>query len=436
MMPPEFSLAALIFSFTAASFVALGSFAAAYIAHRQGRRGTAFALPCALCGVGAVLFSLVRRIAAGTEPPSSLLAVIASGWCVPALGLLVLFIACTAAVLRDCWRYSQQSLSPMSLKESFDNLPQGVLYCYANGLVTLVNRSMARICFSLSGKPPANGNALWELVERLSVSGEGEVPIVAAGDRMLSFSRCERMWGETPIVEIIAIDATEEYRLNEQIMQEIAQLEAANERLRAWGESVLELAAEREILAAKMAVHDGMSRALGATLRFLEERDGAHDRAGIAALWDRELALLETGTHGNRASLDVSDLEEAAEEVGIALEVQGELPRSLEAQRVLTVGAVESLLNASRHAHAARLLISIARANGCVRIRYTNDGVQPAEPVLEGGGMRFVRENAERMGGTMALEYAPEFALVLELPDRPACEMGEKRIWTGPEQPE
>ena len=59
--------------------------------------------------------------------------------------------------------------------------------------------------------------------------------------------------------------------------------------------------------------------------------------------------------------------------------------------------------------------ISIIK-NGKYTIEITNDGEKPKGEIIEGGGLSGLRLLVERENGTMIIHSAPQFELIIELP--------------------
>ena len=81
----------------------------------------------------------------------------------------------------------------------------------------------------------------------------------------------------------------------------------------------------------------------------------------------------------------------------------------------------EAFSNARKHARAERVSLSFEKEDSLVRIRIqdTGKGFDPSQPVGEGHfGLRFMRERAEQIGGSLRVDSAPGegTCVVLEIP--------------------
>jgi signal transduction histidine kinase len=72
--------------------------------------------------------------------------------------------------------------------------------------------------------------------------------------------------------------------------------------------------------------------------------------------------------------------------------------------------AQEALTNVARHSHAeiCRVRLSVDRDAGMLEVEITDDGVGIPEERVAGVGLSSMRERAEELGGTLAVEPGPE----------------------------
>jgi signal transduction histidine kinase len=72
--------------------------------------------------------------------------------------------------------------------------------------------------------------------------------------------------------------------------------------------------------------------------------------------------------------------------------------------------AQEAITNVARHAHArtCRVRLSVDEATSTLGLEITDDGVGMPEDRVAGVGLSSMRERAEELGGTLAVEPRPE----------------------------
>jgi signal transduction histidine kinase len=94
-----------------------------------------------------------------------------------------------------------------------------------------------------------------------------------------------------------------------------------------------------------------------------------------------------------------------------SMEAPEELPPLPAAVEVACYRIVlEALTNVARHAHAktCQLRLSVGRGTGVLEVEITDDGAEIPENRVAGVGLSSMRERAEELGGTLAVEPGPE----------------------------
>ena len=95
--------------------------------------------------------------------------------------------------------------------------------------------------------------------------------------------------------------------------------------------------------------------------------------------------------------------------------IHGTMPEDTHTAYLLTVALRECVTNALNHAGADLLNLTITNSNGQISAVYTNNGAQPEQEIIEGGGLTSLRERIERSGGIMTIQSLPFYSLTLTL---------------------
>ena len=340
--------------------------------------------------------------------------------------LVLAALSCVLFILSGRWR--KNNITPMSIKEGVDKLPTGLCCCNENGVPKLVNHRMDDFCRIITGQPLFDGSELWNSLKSGETVGgsyavtKGEKPIIRLPDgEVRSFSRNEMTVDGKIIYEITAADITEQYALSCQLQEYNEGLSQVNARLEYYGETIADMTREKEILAAKVSIHDSLGKALLASKRYIEQGEAAVDTKILLNILRSSVSLLrnESAAEGEESSLD--ELYEAASLMGITLTVNGDIPESdSRIMRFIMSGARECLTNAVHHAKAENLEISVEKNGAYYIIEYKNDGVPPDKKVVEGGGFSYLRRKVENAGGEMQISSAPRFVLKLKIPEKEA----------------
>ena len=380
------------------------------------------------------------------DPRFSLPAVILKDvpWIIVALVMVVIFAAevlCLVAVNRA----GRDKLSPGSVKESLDALPDGVCFFSEDGRILLSNRRMQHISSDITGIGILNGEKLWRCIEEKSVKtdvSDGLV-ILTSDSKVWNVRRSEIEAEGNRINEIVALDVTEQYELRRELEERNERLNSVNERLRIFSRDMSRLTAEKELLDAKIKVHDDLGRSLLAFRAYLTAEPSKRDRSKLLPLWRYVISVMKKETV---PSEEWDAIEKTAESLHIQIEINGDLPAGLadlpvsgEVRSAIMAAIRECLTNTARHARGDRLFVLIkcdaeqgadhastsgsSSASGTapcddaphgIRIEITNNGRAPLVPIQEAGGLSNLRHMVERAGGIMTIESSPQFLLRLD----------------------
>lgn len=357
------------------------------------------------------------------SPSAELLSIYGTAFLV--LLAAVALLSVTSFYLVEKWK--REHITPASIKEGIDRLPAGLCYYNEKGVPRLINHRMDDLCRIITGEPLFDGNELWrkltvgEVLHGNAAVKTGENPIITLADgKTLSFTKTEREIGGKKMFEIRATDITEQYGLNLELQAYNNELRSLNTRLQEYGENVYDITREREILTAKVNIHDMLGKALLVTKRYIESGDEGITKNELTEMWKGTLYLFDGGFTEGSESGSLDELYDAAKLMGINLTVKGVIPADNRLLRFIMSGARECLTNAVHHAKATELVITLCREYSFFVVEYTNDGEKPANPISEGGGLSSLRQSVEGEGGIMETEISPQFVLRLKIPSKEA----------------
>lgn len=318
--------------------------------------------------------------------------------------------------------YSKNHISQNSVEESFDNLPAGICCYYSSGYPRLLNSKMKEISFLAMGKVVDNWENFWNDISKgeasvlCDVVQMGEVPILQLSDgRVYSFRREPIPFEKYILFEIMAVDITEEFEKNKMLEADQVKMTILNRRLKEYSQKVTQVTIEKEILAAKVRIHDELGHALIATKRYLGTKAG--DQKALVELWENNIALLKAERYES-VSDDYDTINYIANCAGIQIKVEGKLPQNGYLQHIIVTALSECITNTSRHAKGNEICIMVSEEDTHIQIQITNNGEPPVGEIKEGGGLSGLRKLTEMEGGQMIIKSQPAFCLVLDLPKR------------------
>lgn len=199
-----------------------------------------------------------------------------------------------AIIVRQGTYWKKQNITPMSINESLNDFPRGICFYYKGGMPCLINRTMNDLSFILMGKGLTDGNEFYENLRYGKIPDEhlviqnGDNPIVKLLDgRVISFQFEQIPYENSTLNELYAIEITEEYEKLQELKKDREKMLAINKRLREYSKSVVEVNIAKEILAAKVRIHDELGYALIVSKKYLGE--GKNNRTELLKLWKKTL---------------------------------------------------------------------------------------------------------------------------------------------------
>lgn len=317
-------------------------------------------------------------------------------------------------------------LSAFSIKHSMDALAEGLMYYDENGSISLVNENMNEISLSIRGKPIRNAKEFYRdlmsgeyLPKESILLQEPGLILIRSGDYVYSLreTAIENEFGQ--FTELRISDITEEYGRTQELSDKQSELRKQQEYLNKIGEDIKQLTIKKEILAAKINVHDRLGENLIAARRYLATGEG--DIGAIQELWFSNLDFL------NNPQTIVMDnplesILDAADDIGIDVIFEGEVTAEeimslsrTEPNNILTLLANtlhECITNTMRHAHGDKVVVTIG--SNFNTMTFTNNGDAPTTIVRESGGLLNIRKQADALGYKMIIISQPEYKLILK----------------------
>lgn len=374
-------------------------------------------------GLLIILISEYMYILMDQEPSKSVLNVTQMPlWGMELFIIVMISISIGSVVYLD--RLKNSIITSSAIKEGTDDIPMGICYGRKTGLPLLVNRMMYQLSLDITGSALQNAGHFWETVL------EGELPagfqriksgnepvILFPNGTVWTFSKEYVNLKNEEIVQVLAIDTTDLYKLSLELEEKNQSLREMNLRLQDHSENVTDLMREEEILATKVKIHADMGSALMATRYYLSNPKGKDQVEELIKTWNYNISLLY-----NEATTEVKDdvfaqLNTAAQAVGVMIHVDGRMPRdNVKAERLIVAAARECLTNTVRHGDGDRVNIRIREEHLHYHVQYTNNGTVPQDNVKEGGGLLGLRKRVEDIGGEMKIISNPQFMLILNIP--------------------
>lgn len=368
------------------------------------------------------IFDLCRSMSNRGELRSSIGLLIASMPTGMRLGLMCLLMFSGIMRLRAVRRTIKSSITEFSIGEALDSLPMGIAFTSDDGIVYQSNHVIQDLCYKMLGDTLMDGNDTWarivngDLLDGMILK-RGEMPMVTTPDGKTWMFAKNKIHSEiADINQIVAINATREQQIVNELEVKTEQLADMNKRLRKYNNVVDDTIRREELLAAKMRVHDNMGEVLLATKVLLSNDRGPVTPEGVLLEWKKDLSLLREEAKDEAAPTQVDRLIDAATHFGIDLQIIGDMPEDEDVMNLICVGIQECMTNAIQHADADQMYVTINKNEFEYEVTYSNNGDAPSKPISEGGGLSILRQAAEKMDATLSYPESKHFTLRLNIP--------------------
>lgn len=302
-----------------------------------------------------------------------------------------------------------------AIKESFDQLPTAVCFFDNLGGIVLCNRQMYRLSQYLF---QSDMQYLGEVKISLASPPDGVVRLSDMADTyrfpdktvwQFEWTKVTDRYGEV-YTQLTAADITELHRALVQLADDNRKLEEDAKKLRELSENVEAVAREKELLAAKSAMHDSLAACITVTKQYLAGDLGEVDAGMVLQEWGKSIAFREEALLSAKEKLFHD-----AKSSGVMVRMKGEEPKGSAAD-LMYVAMQVCLNNAIQYAQATELEINIWNNADNYMVMIGNNGKQPEQTIMEGGGLTNLRHRIEAAGGTMVVQSLPEFSLIIDVP--------------------
>ena len=330
----------------------------------------------------------------------------------------------------------KKNTSAKMIKKAIDSYPGGICFSALDGRVILVNEKMNKLMLELTGHTILNAKAAWEKLINFANNGKAEkltqswLPKDTNNENgsthqqlFFRFSdssiwRFELRFLDSNTVQVEASEITELYRLSEELYENTIRLQEIQKRQKALLDSIVEVNLNKEILAAKMHIHDELGHCLLATTKAMTEDSLAENADMLRKSWNstiRDFSNISTVWTVPDSSLQ-SELMQVAELIGCKVIFSGKQPTQRKALQLLYAAIREALTNAVRHADATVLTVKIEQDEKSYHIEISDNGSVSVSSITEGNGLSALRQRLEQEGASLKVLCDKSVSLIVDIP--------------------
>ena len=337
------------------------------------------------------------------------------------------------------YKKSRDMITTRSIKESIDLLPDGVCFSTDRGMPILMNSRMRQLCTEFTGEGLMDTEKFWRDLRNGNVRKgirplkQREAVFIDTNGQVWDFRRSRLSYGGEKVTEISAVNITTQYHLHKELVERYERLNDVNSRLHHFSEKVEKVTREKEILAAKIKLHDEIGRSLLILRSYLTEtpeksiqtetseksaQTEKRDRSRLLPLWQYIVTSMQEGTILKEREDSLLLLKKEAADFNVDIFLEGLLPANPSVRNVIFAAVRECAGNTAKHARGDRLFITIHDTVENTEVFITNNGNAPGGSIHETGGLKNLRKMVEERGGSMQIKSSPVFVLHLCFPER------------------
>lgn len=311
--------------------------------------------------------------------------------------------------------FKKNSLSRNSIKETFDNQSNGICFFNQNGIPILCNRQMHRLAFTLTGRDLQN---LIELKNALLQNPNVNDSCYYYLNGNTWYFKFENVIDTTnnKYTQVIAFDITELQEKRKLLIESNKAMQQTINTLKQIQNNVIEITKEEETLSMKIKLHNEFGYNLQIIRNFFAHGCKPEEKDSFL-LQQRTIINKLSKNLENSDNIDsFKELNQLAKALDMNINITGILPSNKNLRKLLAMSIRECLINTIRHARGNKVYVKIITVQNNLRIEITNNGDQPQNKIIEGGGLSSLRCQIESNGGTMIIQALTRFILIITLP--------------------
>ena len=284
-----------------------------------------------------------------------------------------------------------------------------------DGTVLLANLKMTQLARELTGRLSADAEGIINAVEN------------AAADNYLVHTSEGGTWQFTKSAvslngkeydQLTAVNMTDQYRITKELSEKNEHLKEVRYKMKSVAARERSLAAAREVMNARMTVHDRMGAVLLSGKYYLDHPENVKEEELLRLLEYNTRFLLVEAEQPEEDADAVRKAVQSAKRIGVEPEIIGAIPEDGTLRDLLAQAIVQCAANTVRHAGGDAMTVRVTSGETETAFTISNNGAAPDGPISETGGLAALRSEAEGRGAAMTVRGEPEFLLTISLPKR------------------
>ena len=311
------------------------------------------------------------------------------------------------------FKYISTYVSSSSIVKGFDSSNDGFLYFDEDGACLLINKKMEEIATLLTKNYVLNGHTFLKLVKDRTITLQNGMSFKFL-DKKVNLNNSDSQI----VTELIALDVTELVNKNNILAEDNKKISEMNKELAAYNEETLEVVRHKEILSAKVNIHNEMNSLVLQSSYLLNNYD-KKEAEKLLSKWENNALLLSKEAETSSKADFINDLTILSDAIGVSIDCDDySLVEKNEKTTALFVEVTkESLLNIAKHTKCKKLTIKITKEKGKIVMTFSNENVHDSKDIIKGGGLTNIEKRVNELNGKMSIINNGQFILRIEVKD-------------------
>lgn len=288
----------------------------------------------------------------------------------------------------------KESLSILSVKNAIDLSDNGIMFLNDKGNIILINVVMKDILKEYN----INDNYIDNLKEK-------EIKEIHSEHILKCLNRVWQLKINNN-KEIIALDITDIYKIQEKTRNQNIEIEENNKKILKTLNNIEEVEKEKKLIKIKNEFHDILGHRLSLFGEYLKQDN--INKEEIKFMLDN---LFEQFTTLKSPEENLKKLVEVYKVFNINISIIGKLPKNKEVGETFFEIIREAVTNAIIHANSKNIKVVITNSLEKIEMLITNDGIKPNNFINENEGIKGMRRKLKEIGGILIIENEDNFIL-------------------------
>lgn len=330
--------------------------------------------------------------------------------------LMVELLSCVAlfAMIVEGAKYRTDNVTPDSIQQAIDALPDGISISSKDGIVRLSNLKINTLSRALTGKVLSNAELFWDAVIKNGKEQGGSFLVDLPDNEVWLFTKENLRIDDADYDQITSMNVTERYEIIRELEEKHGHLQDIRRRMKEVSDLSGDMFIAQEEADARAALHNQLGQVLLMGRYFINHQDITDPKMVYAATRQMNQFLLGEAKEPYQGEEDsIIQAVSMAGSIGIKVIMNGPAPENNDVRKILSKAITECAANTIKHAEGNTITVNMSADNGRTLISITNNGKPPKGGITESGGLLSLRRDVENLGGSVQIESEPEFNLIM-----------------------